>query len=86
MEGLTLEDLHILRHMVGMGEKPRDWGYRNYYATSGGPAKEALDRLSTLAYVTKGRADETMAYYHATESGCIAAGLTGKQIKRALED
>lgn len=86
MEGLTLDDLKKLRHMLGMTYKPRDWGFRNYYATSGGEAMHALDRLATLGYVVKGGRTGDMIYYHATESGCIAAGLNAKQIKRALED
>lgn len=46
----------------------------------------ALDRLTTLGYVVKGGSNESMHYYHATENGCIAAGLNAKQTKRALED
>lgn len=86
MEGLTLDDLKKLRHMLGMTYARRDWGFRNYYATSGGEAMYALDRLVTLGHVTKGCVSREMHYYHATESGCIAAGLNAKQIKRALED
>jgi hypothetical protein len=76
----------MLRHMLGMTYLPRDWGFRNYYATSGGSAMEALDRLATLGYVVKGHTSDSMHYYHATEAGCIAAGLNEKQIKRAFED
>jgi hypothetical protein len=88
MEGLTLDDLGKLRHMLGVSSscKPHDWGFRNYFATSGGEAMAALDRLVMLGYVAKGDSNGTMHYYHATESGCIAAGLNAKQIKRALED
>lgn len=88
MEGLTLDDLKMLRHMLGATSqyKLRDWGFRNYYATSGGSAMQALDRLVPLGYVIKGGSSERMHYYHATESGMIAAGLNAKQIKRAMED
>jgi hypothetical protein len=88
MEGLTLDDLKKLRHMLGATPqyKARDWGFRNYYTTSGGEAMAALDRLVTLGYVSKGGSSERMHYYHATEAGCIAAGLNDKQIKRAFED
>lgn len=86
MEGLTLDDLKMLRHMVGMDALQRYWGYRNYYATSGGSAMVALDRLVTLGFVVKGHSSGDMHYYHATENGCIAAGLNAKQTKRALED
>jgi len=88
MEGLTLDDLKMLRHTLGATPqyKPRDWGFRNYYATSGGPAMDALDRLVTLGYASKGESSERMHYYHATEAGMIAAGLNEKQMKRAMED
>jgi hypothetical protein len=88
MEGLTLDDLKMIRHMVGATSqyKTRDWGFRNYYATSGGRAMAALDRLVTLGYIVKGSSSPNMHYYHATENGCIAAGLNAQQIKRALED
>lgn len=86
MEGLTLDDLKKLRHMLGMTYERRNWGFRNYYATSGGEAMFALDRLARMGYVVKGGNSDSMHYYHATESGCVAAGLNAKQIKRALED
>jgi hypothetical protein len=86
MEGLTLDDLKKLRHMLGMTYERRNWGFRNYYATSGGEAMASLDRLTTLGYVVKGHVDDSMHYYHATEAGMIAAGLNAKQIKRAMED
>jgi hypothetical protein len=86
MEGLTVDDLKKLRHMLGMTYAQREWGFRNYYATSGGEAMTALDRLATLGYVVKGGSSNSMHYYHATENGCIAAGLNAKQIKRALEE
>jgi len=86
MGGLTLDDLKKLRHMLGMTYEPRDWGFRNYYATSGGEAMQALDRLVTMGYVVKSRTSgDSMHYYHATEAGMIAAGLSAKQIKRAME-
>lgn len=86
MDGLTLDDLKKLRHMLGMTYERSNWGFRNYYATSGGEAMEALDRLVTLGFVIKGHSSDGMSYYHATENGCIAAGLSARQIKRAMED
>lgn len=75
-----------LRHMLGADtDKHSQWGYRNYYATSGGPAMAALERMQTLGLVTLYRIDGNMKYYAATEAGCKAVGLTEKQIKRALE-
>jgi hypothetical protein len=86
MEGLTLDDLKKLRHMLGVTHERRSWGFRNYYATSGGEAMDSLERLTRLGYVAKGGSSDSMHYYHATENGCIAAGLNAKQIKRAMED
>jgi hypothetical protein len=63
------------------------WGWRNYYATTGGPAMEAMKRMEAQGLVKLGHtSNDGMAYYHATEVGCRAAGLAGKQIKRALGD
>lgn len=87
---LAPDDLRKLQHMLGAtpGHYPKTkWGFRNYYATSGGPATEAMKRMEVQGLVRLGYTSECgMAYYHATEAGCRAAGLVGKQIKRALED
>ncbi|WP_175787476.1 hypothetical protein [Burkholderia anthina] len=88
---LRPDDLRKLQHMLGAvpGHYSKaKWGWRNYYATSGGPATEAMKRMEALGLVQLGHTSEGgMAYYHATEAGCRAAGLTTtKQIKRALED
>ncbi|WP_205822082.1 hypothetical protein [Burkholderia sp. Ac-20349] len=84
-------DMRKLQHMLGAvpGHYPKaKWGWRNYYATSGGEATEAMKRMEALGLVRLGYTSEGgMAYYSATEAGCRAAGLTtAKQIKRALED
>lgn len=81
-------DVKKLRHMLGASDqyKPRDYGFRNYYATSGGEAMEALDRLVVAGLAKKGQSSEHMTYYHATVAGCEFIGFTKAQIKRAFED
>jgi hypothetical protein len=84
---LSESDLRKLRHMLGADtDKRSQWGYRNYYATSGGPAMDALERMQTLGLVQIYSIRDEMKYYRATEAGCKAAGLNAKQIKRALND
>lgn len=85
---ITLDDVKKLRHMLGASEqyKPRDYGFRNYYATSGGAAMEAMERLVAAGLATKGSASSNMTYYHATEQGCMLIGFTKAQIKRAFQD
>lgn len=82
------DDVRKLRHMLGATDqyKPRDYGFRNYYATSGGAAMEAMERLVAAALATKGGSSTNMTYYHATEKGCEFIGFTKAQIKRAFED
>lgn len=82
------DDVRKLRHMLGANEqyKPRDYGFRNYYATSGGTAMEAMERLVAAGLVEKGASSTNMTYYHATVKGCDLIGLTKAQIKRAFED
>ncbi|HDR9163638.1 TPA: hypothetical protein QDB28_004042 [Burkholderia vietnamiensis] len=91
MAEISAHDMRKLQHMLGAVPDhyaKAKWGWRNYYATSGGEATEAMKRMEALGLVRLGHTSEGgMAYYHATEAGCRAAGLTTvKQIKRALED
>ena len=81
-------DVQKLRHMLGATDqyKPRDYGFRNYYATSGGTAMEAMERLVAAGLAEKGHASTHMTYYHATVKGCELIGFTKAQIKRAFED
>ena len=85
---VTMDDVKKLRHMLGATSqyKPRDYGFRNYYATSGGAAMEAPDRLVAAGLATKGDSSTHMHYYHATEKGCELIGFTKAQTKRAFED
>lgn len=88
LTGVTLDDVKKLRHMLGATEqyKPRDYGFRNYYATGGGAAMEAMERLVAAGLATKGGSSPAMTYYHATVAGCELIGFTKAQIKRAFEE
>lgn len=86
------DDLELVRHMLGVGShiKKRDWGYRNYFAASdGGSDREALHRLVARGLVVLGRkASPEMgghSYFHATEAGMDAIGLTSAQKRKANE-
>lgn len=84
------DDIRKLRHMLGASEgySRRDYGFRNYYATSGGAAMEAMERLVAAGLATKGQTSETgkMHYYHATVKGCEFIGFTKAQIKLAFDE
>lgn len=76
-------DLSILRHMLGVASNvpKKDIGYRNYFNSCPGHSDlPALERLEANGLVRRGRPD----YWHATEAGCKAVGLTDKQIKKAF--
>jgi hypothetical protein len=80
----TIEDMDTLRHMLGVGEhiKKANWGYRNYFnAEDGHHSMPSLIRLQSAGLIEKYRP----SYWRATEAGCRAIGLTGKQIERAME-
>jgi len=79
-------DLSYLRHMLGIGEhiKKRHWGYRNHFAP-GGVDIQYMERLEAAGLVRKGRVYEDTNYYHATEAGCVAAGLKPHQVRKAME-
>jgi hypothetical protein len=84
---ISPSDVKKLRHMLGATEqyKPRDFGFRNYYATSGGEAMEAMERLVAAGLAEKGHSSANMTYYHATLAGCEFIGLNKAQIKRAFD-
>ncbi len=85
---VTIDDVKKLRHMLGATDqyKPRDFGFRNYYTTSGGDSAEAMERLVSAGLATKGGSSPNMTYYHATIKGCELIGFTKAQTKRAFED
>ncbi len=85
---VTVEDVKKLRHMLGATDqyKKSQYGFRNYYAVSGGDSMEAMDRLVKSGLATKGQSSTNMTYYHATVSGCELIGFTKAQITRTFKD
>jgi len=83
---ITEDDMDSLRHMLGVRthEKKRTWGYRNYFAAGAGSIA-SMERLVVAGYVTRGRATDSMTYYHATEAGMDAIGLSKAAKRRAME-
>lgn len=78
-------DMDNLRHMLGIGShiKKRQWGYRNHFAP-GGPDIQSMERLAEAGLVRKGQPYQETHFYHATEAGCVAAGLKPHQIRKAM--
>ena len=87
MSELTPEDMDNLRHMLGaeLRYHRKQWGFRNHFAPS--PADiPSMKRLEAAGYISEGREYGHMEhFYHATEAGCKAAGLSKSRIKVALE-
>ena len=84
MDELLKQDLDSLKHMLGMNYSKKNWGYRNYYACTIDSIDEVvMQKLVRMGYVRKSRQSE-LYYYHATEQGCIIAGLSKRQTKKAL--
>lgn len=83
---ITEDDVDTLRHMVGATAKARDRGYRNYFATDANHPQ--MLRLIEQGLVTPpskaSAAMGGMCYFRATKLGCKVAGLTDKEIDRAL--
>lgn len=80
-----IADMDILRHMLGIGEHipKRDWCYRNYFnAEEGHSDMPSLLRLKANGLIIRSACNPD--YWHATESGCKAIGLTAKQINKAF--
>ncbi len=79
-------DMDNLRHMLGIGShiKKRQWGYRNHFAP-GVSDVQSMERLESAGLVRKGQLYQDSHFYHATEAGCVAAGLKPVQIKKAME-
>jgi hypothetical protein len=78
-----VEDMDNLRHMLGARstDSKRDWGYRNYYCANVGD--ESMARLAAQGLVRQGRTLPDQVYWHATEAGCKAIGLSDKFIQKA---
>jgi len=84
---LTVTDMLNLKHMLGIGRHipKNDWGYRNHFLP-GGDDIASMGRLEQAGYVRRGRQYEETNFFHATESGCEAAGLNDAQTRKALSD
>ena len=79
---IEMVDLDNLRHMVGA--KDKNPGYRNVFAP-GGENVASMKRLEVAGLVIQGRVFvDDVHYYHATQLGCRAIGLSNAAIKRAL--
>lgn len=86
---LAKEHERKLRHMLGAEHHYRknQWGFRNHYAAgTNSTAHHELNEMAALGLVKQGRTTENMVFFHATEAGCKAIGLTKAQIARAFED
>lgn len=85
MDELLKEDLDNLKHMLGMNYSKKSWGFRNYYVSNIHSFDEdSMQKLLRMGYVTKSKQTTLFSYYHATEQGCIVAGLNKRQINKAL--
>jgi len=85
-QNLSDRELEILRHMVGAGSK--NPGYRNFFCASlDGSDFLVLNDLMKKGLVFKGRTISGCrdCYFHATEAGMRAAGLTDDQINFCME-
>lgn len=82
---ISAEDRGNLRHMLGIASNvpKKQWGYRNYYASSVSDMP-SMTRLEAAGLVRRGRPYEDAYYFHATEAGCLAVGLSAKQCQNAL--
>lgn len=88
---ITEEQKETLIHMLGCGShiNKSQRGYRNHYCASvGGEDERQLEAMAQLGLVRRGAAinEGTSIYFHATELGMQMAGLTRKQIQRAMGD
>lgn len=86
MTKVTDEDMSRLRHMLGVCEhKPTSsWGYRNYFAAGDG-SLESMERLASAGYVNRAASSDSLTYYHATEAGMDAIGMTSAAKRRAMK-
>lgn len=86
---LTEQQEKKLRHMLGAehGRYRKDqWGFRNHYAANpNSPACAELKEMKEIGLVSEGGSSENMIFFHATEKGCKAIGLTKTQIDRAFD-
>jgi len=82
---ITKADRDTLIHMLGAGSHIRRGarGHRNYFAAGESQVAD-MERLVEAGLVTRGVACYGLVYYHATEAGCDAAGLSKAAKRRAF--
>lgn len=88
-QSVTDSDVQNLKHMLGAQKhiSKRNWGYRNHFcACKSGEDFDSMQRLEAAGLVVRGREQERSVFFHCTEAGCKAAGLTAEQTNRALHD
>lgn len=83
MNDLTELEKLKLKHMLGAGYKTVNAGFRNYFA-SGQIDMPVMESLVSKGMAKRGAKYHDRYYYHATNDGCKAAGLTDKQRKEAM--
>lgn len=83
---VTDDDMHKLRHMLGVCDhKPKKtWGYRNYFAAGAGQVA-SMERLVSAGHMERGSKPHDLTYYHATEAGMDAIGMSKAEKRRAME-
>lgn len=84
---MTLEQLSILKHAVGYDARPGKRGYRNRYYASGDRIAvcEALVALGMMAFTQSYHETHGDArVYRVSRKGCMAIGLTAKEIEEAM--
>lgn len=81
------EDMDSLRHMLGVSKNRSKnlWGFRNYFA-AGSDQIESMERLVSAGYAARGvEVGGSLTYYHATEAGMDAVGMSKAAKRRAME-
>lgn len=80
---ISLEDIQMLKHMLGATGNRRSWGYRNYYDPSDSDM-ENMRRLEAAGLVKEGRGWGRPVFF-ATEEGMKLIGFGKADIRRATE-
>lgn len=85
---MTANQLHILRHSLGLDEKGHGKMYRNGFAT--GPLCDGykdIKELVRLGFMQRGRVSYPNHYYHVTQAGkeMAVAGVTYPKRTRAQQ-
>ncbi len=87
---VTESDIGNLRHMLGAvpGRYPKNkWGWRNHYcAPNAGEDSDSMQRLVAAGLAVQGCAQSNSTFYHATEAGCKAVGMSKAAIRRMMDD